>query len=150
MSSDIQGNPNLVQGYFAQEGVPVTLTATPFQGGTFVRWQGDTNTTNATLVLPMMRPYSLTPVFSANVTVNADDAANSLLGASCTTVPCLTTQQLTYLDQTGNNDGVYNLGDFLAYADRNGLNPSSPAMQRVLAGPTVSIPVPAAEPRKER
>ncbi|MGE0354736.1 MAG: M6 family metalloprotease domain-containing protein [Gemmatimonadales bacterium] len=150
VSSDIPGNPNLVQGAFVQEGMPVTLTATAFQGGTFVRWQGDTNTTNATLVLPMMKPYSLTPVFSANVTVNADDAASSLLGASCTAVPCLTTQQLTYLDQTGNNDGVYNLGDFLAYADRNGLNPSSPAMQRVLAGPTVSIPVPAAEPRKER
>jgi M6 family metalloprotease-like protein len=148
--SDIAGGPNLVTGAFVAEGTPVTLTATPTGSGTFIRFQGDTTTTNATLVLPMGRPYSLTAVFSGSVTVVAGDAVNALLGAQCATSPCLSAQQLTYLDQTGNNDGSYNLGDFLAYADRSGLNPSSQLMQRLLSQPTISVPLSAPTTPKER
>lgn len=141
VTSDIGGNPNLVVGAFVQEGVPVTLTATPNTAETFIRYQGDTTTTNPVLVLPMGRPYSLAAVFTNAVTIVTQDAVNSLLGAACAQNPCLNSQQLTYLDQSGNNDGVYNLGDFLAYADRSGLNPSSEAMRRVLSQPTVSVPL---------
>lgn len=148
VTSDIPGSPNLVIGTFVAEGTPVTLTATPNGGETFIRFQGDTTTTNATLVLPMGRPYSLTALFSGSVTIVTADAVNSLLGIACAQTPCLTSQQLTYLDQTGNNDGSYNLGDFLAYADRSGLNPSSELMQRVLSRPTVSVPL-KAPTRKE-
>jgi hypothetical protein len=119
-------------------------------GATFVRFQGDTTTTNATLVLPMGRPYSLTAVFTGGVTIVTQDAVNALLGATCTVNPCLSTEQLTYLDQTGNNDGSYNLGDFLSYADRTGLNPSSAVMQQLLSQPTIAVPIPAPATTKER
>jgi hypothetical protein len=39
-----------------------------------------------------------------------------LLGA-----PCLDATQLTWLDLAGNRDGVYNLGDLLAYLARPGV-----------------------------
>lgn len=150
VASDIAGSPNLVTGTFVAEGTPVTLTATPTVGGTFIRFQGDTTTTNATLVLPMGRPYSLTALFSGSVTIVTADAVNALLGGTCPTTPCMSAQQLTYMDQSGNNDGVYNLGDFLAYADRTGLNPASGEMQRLLSQPTISVPLGAPTTPKER
>lgn len=141
VTSDLPGSPNLVQGVLVQEGLAVTLTATPGTNGTFIRWQGDTSSTNLTLVLPMQRPYSLTPVFSGSVSIVTHNAVNALLGVSCGNAPCLTSQELTFLDQAGNNDQSYNLGDFLAYADRAGLNLGSPEIQRVLVAPTVTVPV---------
>jgi len=141
VASDIAGSPNLVAGFFGQEGLPITLTATPTGGGAFIRYQGDTTTTNAVLVLPMNRPYSLTAVFSGSVVIVTQDAVNALLGVACATNPCMSSAQLTFMDQSGNNDGVYNLGDFLAYADRSGLNGSSPAMQQLLSKPTISVPL---------
>jgi M6 family metalloprotease-like protein len=150
VTSDIGGSPNLVTGAFVPEGTPVTLTATANTGATFVRFQGDTTTTNATLVLPMSRPYSLTAIFTGGVTIIPDDAVSALLGATCSTNPCMSAQQLTYMDQTGNNDGVYNLGDFLAYADRTGLNPASELMRKLLSQPTISVPLRAPTTPKER
>lgn len=47
--------------------------------------------------------------------VPSDCAAEHLLG-----VPCLADLQLRFLDIEGNNDGVYNLGDFLAQLARKG------------------------------
>ena len=127
-----------------------TLTATPAGGGSFVRFQGDTLTTNSTVVLPMGRPYSLTAVFTGSVTIVTQNAVNALLSVPCSPNPCMSSQQLTYMDQTGNNDGSYNLGDFLAYADRTGLNPASEVMQRLLAQPTISVPLTAPTKPKER
>ena len=150
VTSNIAGSPNLVIGTFVAEGTPVTLTATANTGATFIRFQGDTTTTNATLVLPMGRPYSLTAVFAGGVTIVPQNAVNALLGVSCSPSPCMSSQQLTYMDQTGNNDGNYNLGDFLAYADRSGLNPSSGVMQQLLSQPTISVPLSAPTTPKER
>ena len=150
VASDIAGSPNLVTGTFVAEGTPVTLTATPNGGATFVRFQGDTTTTNTTLVLPMNRPYSLTAVFAGGVTIVTADAVSALLGATCPTSPCMSAQQLAYMDQTGNNDGTYNLGDFLAYADRTGLNPASELMKKLLSQPTISVPLSAPTTPKER
>jgi M6 family metalloprotease-like protein len=150
VASNIAGSPNLVTGAFVAEGTPVTLTATANSGATFVRFQGDTTTTNATVVLPMNRPYSLTAIFTGGVTIIAADAVSALLGAACSTNPCMSAQQLTYMDQTGNNDGVYNLGDFLAYADRTGLNPASELMRKLLSQPTISVPLRAPTTPKER
>ena len=132
---------NLVTGIFVQEGDGGNSDAHRRPGRIVHPLEGDTSTTNATLVLPMARPYSLTSVFVGNVVINTNDAANALLGGACSANPCLSPTQLTYLDQTGNFDGLYNLGDFLAYADRSGLN-NSPAVLRVLASP-----VDAAHPR---
>jgi M6 family metalloprotease-like protein len=141
VASDIAGNPNLVTGFFGQEGLAITLTATPTGSGTFIRYQGDTTTTNPVLVLPMNRPYSLTAVFSGSVVIVTQDAVNALLGVACATNPCMSQAQLDFMDQSGNNDGAYNLGDFLAYADRSGLNASSPVMQQLLSQPTISVPL---------
>jgi hypothetical protein len=150
VASDIGGSPNLVTGAFVAEGTPVTLTATPGADATFIRFQGDTTTTNATLVLPMNRPYSLTAVFTGGVTIIAANAVSALLGATCPTNPCMSAQQLAYMDQTGNNDGTYNLGDFLAYADRSGLNPASELMRKLLSQPTISVPLSGPTTPKER
>lgn len=150
VTSNIGGSPNLVTGVFVAEGTPVTLTATANSGATFIRYQGDTLTTNATVVLPMGRPYSLTAVFTGGVTIVTADAVGALLGATCATNPCMSAQQLAYMDQTGNNDGSYNLGDFLAYADRTGLNPASELMKKLLSQPTISVPLSAPNTPKER
>ena len=150
VTSDLAGSPNLVTGAFVDEGTPVTLTATANSGATFIRFQGDTTTTNATLVLPMNRPYSLTAIFTGGVTIIAADAVSALLGATCPANPCMSAQQLAFMDQTGNNDGVYNLGDFLAYADRTGLNPASELMKRLLSQPTISVPLARPTTPKER
>jgi M6 family metalloprotease-like protein len=151
VSSDISGNPVLTgPGVLVPENTPVTLTATPVATGDFIRFQGDTTTTNTTLVLPMGRGYNIQALFTGGVTIVTQDAVNALLGVACTQNPCLTTEQLTFLDDTGNDDGTYNLGDFLAYADRSGLNPASEIMQRLLSQPTVSVPITAPDTPKER
>ncbi len=135
----------LVAGTFVQENTPVTLSAAADANFLFTGWTGDTSTGNATVVLPMGRPYAVTAQFTATVVVASDDAANDLLtNRGC---GCLTTTQRSFLDQAGNHNGVYDLGDFLAYANRSGLNPSSPAMQRVLSRLGAGTPAAA---RKER
>ena len=88
--------------------------------------------------------------FGTPITIVTVNAVNALLGVACLQSPCLTSQQMTFLDQNGNNDGTYNLGDFLAYADGSGLNPSSEPMQRVLSQPTISVPLDAPTQPKER
>jgi len=47
---------------------------------------------------------------------------------------CLGTVERNYLDLSGNHDGAYNLGDFLAYLDRKGL-PLPPSLLRGPAPP---------------
>lgn len=118
---------DLTAGAFVVENTPVTVTLTLGAGETFNGWTGDTVTANATVVLPMNRGYILTANVLATVTVATDDAVQDILGT-----PTLTAQQKTFLDQLGNTNGIYDLGDFLAFADRNGLNPA-PVLQR-LAG----------------
>jgi hypothetical protein len=43
-------------------------------------------------------------------------------GADFLTGSCLTAAEQSYLDQTGNQNGVYDIGDLLAYLDRKGLH----------------------------
>lgn len=110
-------------GAFIVAGTPTSLTATANGGQTFTRWTGDTSTTNATLVLPMNRPYNVTATFSGAVAVTVPQATAEILGT-----PTLTSQQKTYLDQVGNNDAVYDLGDFLAFLKSQGIVPA-PALR---------------------
>lgn len=102
-------------GIFVAAGTPVTLTATPDSGQLFASWSGDTASTNPTLALPMNRGYNVTATFTGAVAVNFADATAEILGT-----PTLTTQQKTYLDQTGNNNGSFDLGDFLSLIHRTG------------------------------
>lgn len=128
VSASTTGGPlpdSLLTGVFVAPGAPVTLVATPGAGVTFNGWSGDTTASAATLVLPMERGYILTANFLATVAVAPADAISEILGT-----PTLTAQQKTFLDQQGNNNSVYDLGDFLALSDRTGLNPA-PVLQKL-------------------
>jgi M6 family metalloprotease-like protein len=117
----------LVPGIFVDQGTSVTLTATPAAGSVFAGWRGDTTSTKASLTLPMSHPYDLEASFVVEVPVAVADATQDILG-----VPKLSDAQKQFLDQLGNRNGVYDVGDFLALLRRNG-QPVSPALARALA-----------------
>jgi M6 family metalloprotease-like protein len=114
---------------FVATGTPVTLTATPTGGGVFTGWTGDTTTANASLVLPMGRPYSVTANFTGAVAVSYAQATNAILGITPLTGP-----QATYLDDVGNNNNVYDLGDYLAFLKANGFVTAPGLLKRVESG----------------
>jgi M6 family metalloprotease-like protein len=118
---------SLLPGIFVAQGTPVTLTATPALGSVFAGWRGDTTTTKASLTLPMAHPYDLEASFVTEVAVAVADATQEILG-----VAKLTDPQKQFLDQLGNRNGVYDVGDFLALLRRNG-QAASPALVRALA-----------------
>ncbi|MGE5803268.1 MAG: M6 family metalloprotease domain-containing protein [Gemmatimonadota bacterium] len=68
-------------GAFIREGRSVTLTATPTPPETFGGWSGDTVTTNATIVLPMGRPYTIFASFGALAISSATARPNGVMGA---------------------------------------------------------------------
>jgi M6 family metalloprotease-like protein len=72
----------LAAGAFIPEGRSVTLTATPTPPETFGGWSGDTVTTNATIVLPMGRPFTIFASFGALAISSAAARPNGVMGAS--------------------------------------------------------------------
>ena len=125
---------------FVPEGTSVTLTAEAPAGSSFVRWTGDTTSTDPTLVLPMARPYVVTANFSGIAAVAMTDAVDAILGKRA-----LPAAQSASLDQLGNRNGTYDVGDFLAYVQRVGQQPSPEMMTRIMG--EAARPAPA---RKER
>ncbi|HEX9487272.1 MAG TPA: M6 family metalloprotease domain-containing protein [Gemmatimonadales bacterium] len=100
---------------FVNEGTGVTLTATDTSAvRSFQGWAGDTVTKNLSVTLPMGRPYSVRAVFLE--TFSTAQVVAQLLSGSST----LTVAQLGDLDQLGNNNGVFDLGDFLAWVQATG------------------------------
>ena len=100
---------------FVNEGMGVTLTATDTSAvRSFQGWAGDTVTKNLSVTLPMGRPYSVRAVFLETFST-AQVVAQLLTGSST-----LTVAQLGDLDQLGNNNGVFDLGDFLAWVQATG------------------------------
>jgi hypothetical protein len=65
-------------------------------------------------------------VGAAFVVVAVEAAEADLLGT-----PGLTPLEKTALDQAGNRNGRYDVGDYLAMLDRSGLNPSAERMARI-------------------
>lgn len=116
-------------GTFLPEGRAVQLTATPGAGNTFAGWTGDTVSSNPVLVLPMGRPYTVTGSF-VGAFATADVVAQ-LLGP---TQP-LTTAQIQYLDSQGNNNGVFDIGDFLAWVKATGAPLSAAVLTRLTTPP---------------
>jgi M6 family metalloprotease-like protein len=111
----IASNPVVnLAGEFRADGNGVQLTATPTAGATFAGWSGDTVTRNPVITLPMGRPYTVTAVF-----VTTADVVAHLLGP---TTP-LTLAQQQALDANGNNDGSFDVGDFLAWVKATGAPP---------------------------
>ena len=133
------GTSGPTTGTFVGDGNALTLTATPNSGQTFTNWTGDTTTANAVLVLPMHRPYNVVANFSGAVAVTYPQATNAILG-----ITPLTSPQATYLDSQGNNNGIYDLGDYLAYLKANAIVPSAAVMTRIL-GATAHPLTPAQE-----
>jgi M6 family metalloprotease-like protein len=72
---------DLAGGTFITEGRDVTLTATPDPSETFGGWSGDTVTTNAVVVLPMGRPYTVFASFGVVAISSATARPNGVMGA---------------------------------------------------------------------
>ena len=113
---------------FVADGTPVTLTATDTSVvRTFQGWAGDTVWKNLSVTLPMGRPYSVRAVFLE--TFNTVDVVSQLLNGSS----ALTAAQLGDLDQLGNNNGEFDLGDFLAWVQATGAPLTAQQRARVSA-----------------
>lgn len=120
------GTSGPTTGTFVTQGTPVTLTANPNGGAAFTQWSGDTNSSNAVLVLPMGRPFTVTANFTGAVAVSYDQATDAILGLTPLTGP-----QANYLDAVGNANAVYDLGDYLAFLKANGIVASPAVLDRV-------------------
>jgi M6 family metalloprotease-like protein len=101
---------NLV-GEFRAKGNALQLTATPSLGFSFGGWSGDTTSNNPVLTLAMERPYTVMATF-----LTTNDVVAQLLGSGSP----LSSEQLLYLDSKGNHNGVFDIGDFLAWLDASG------------------------------
>ena len=69
------------------------------------------------------------------VAVTYDQATNAILGLTPLSSP-----QATYLDQVGNNNAVYDLGDYLAYLKANAIVPAPDLLRRVMGGRPLAAP----------
>ena len=101
-------------GSFLAEATPVTLTANDTSSvRAFVSWAGDTVSKSLSITLRMNRPYAVRAVFLAPIAASA--VVSEILGGTG-----LTTQERGDLDQLGNANGRFDLGDFLAWVDATG------------------------------
>ena len=101
-------------GAFVIAGTVVHLVATPAVGAEFVGWRGDTSGVTA-LDLTANRAWDLTAVFLSATPIDAGAAARALLGG-----PTLSAAAVAYLDAIGNQNGVYDVGDYAAWLRRTG------------------------------
>jgi hypothetical protein len=101
-------------GTFLDAGTAVQLTATPTSGAEFVGWRGDSTGVGG-IDLTMARPYDLTALFVESVTVDPSAAARALLGGTP-----LDAGTAAYLDTIGNQNGSFDVGDYLAWLQRSG------------------------------
>ncbi|HEY9385306.1 MAG TPA: hypothetical protein VIP80_17500, partial [Gemmatimonadales bacterium] len=113
VTSSVSGN--LTQGVFLSEGTQVTLTAATPPGTIFTGWRGDTVATAPVLQLTLHKGYDLEARFVTEVNIIATDAVSDLLGT-----PKLAENQRAYLDELGNRNGIYDVGDLLAMYRRLG------------------------------
>jgi hypothetical protein len=112
-----------VDGSFVTEGDSVTLTPVPAVGSSFVGWSVDSVTGSPVVTLRVKRPYHLVATFAGA----ADVVTQLLTGHSG-----LTGGQLLVLDGLGNDDGRFDVGDFVAWLDRNPGVLSSAEVGRIL------------------
>jgi M6 family metalloprotease-like protein/uncharacterized repeat protein (TIGR02543 family) len=124
--ASVPGDP--LSGLGAPVGSVVTLTARPSAGHKFVGWTGDTTSSDTVLVLTMDRNRTFLAQFSYTAPFTTTAAATDLLGA-----PALSAAQRLVLDQAGNHNGVYDLGDFLAWVTATAQGVPPALMARLLA-----------------
>lgn len=132
---------NLGQGVFFSQGSRVTVSAVPAPGFLFAGWRGDTIATAPALALTMEKGYDLEARFVPIVAVTLQDALGAILGGTT-----LSIEQRSFLDELGNRNGVYDVGDLLALYRRQGA-----AVPAALLGPGVpdrrGAPLPPRRPR---
>jgi M6 family metalloprotease-like protein len=126
VSATVSGN--LAQGVFLAAGTQVVLTATAPSGVIFTGWRGDTVATDPVLHVTMEKGYDLEAHFATQVAVANSDAVSELLGT-----PKLSDAQKSYLDELGNRNGIFDVGDLLALYRRVGLA-VPPALLQGLGG----------------
>jgi hypothetical protein len=100
---------------YLAENIPVRLTAAPAPGFIFVGWRGDTVATPPVLDVVMRKGYDLEARFVQEVSIAPLQAVGDLLGT-----PTLTPAERSYLDELGNRNGLYDVGDLLALYQRLG------------------------------
>ena len=127
VTPDILGD--LTAGVFLNDGVVVTLTAAAPAGTVFTGWRGDTVATDPTLRLTLRRGFDVEAKFTALVAVTPGDAASELLGT-----PKLSDAQRTYLDELGNHNGTFDVGDLLALYRQLGQAVPPALLRSVLGG----------------
>ena len=135
------GGSSVADSTFLSAGTQVTLAAVAPSGASFSGWTGDTTSASSSIELPMGHPYRLVANFTSGVTVTVDQAANALMGKGT-----LAANQVSFLDQLGNHNGTYDLGDFLAFLRATGVQASPAVMQQVL-GQAAAAPATAAATR---
>ncbi|HEX2449927.1 MAG TPA: M6 family metalloprotease domain-containing protein [Gemmatimonadales bacterium] len=130
-TGDVLGSiPGVQTGVYVAASTPVTLTARPAPGAEFLGWSGDTAGTALVMELPMRRPYSVRARFSVSPEVVAIvDAVRALFGSG----PTLSAPVAQGLDGQGNRNGRLDVGDVLAYLDRNRATLSPDLLRRLLA-----------------
>ncbi len=115
-------------GAFVDAGQIARLIAMPNAGADFIGWRGDTTGTD-TLQFPVAHAYDVTAVFLASVSVDPVAAARAVLGGAP-----LDAASAAYLDAIGNQNGTYDVGDYVAWLRRTGQR--APAvLQRVSGAP---------------
>jgi hypothetical protein len=122
----------------------LTLTTASGTGSGMVRWTRQTqslapgtyvDTITVTTSGASGSPARLVDTFVVLPEPGIDAAAASLLGTTA-----LATAQQRWLDAHGNNDGVYNLGDFLALVHQSSQPVNSDLIERVIAHVTAPPP----------
>lgn len=126
---------NTADGVGVTPGTVVTLAPIPSPNHRFAGWGGDTTTTDSVLSITMDRNWVLTAQFSYVAVFTTAAAATDLLGGAA-----LSVAQRNLLDSEGNNNGSYDLGDFLAWVDRTAQGVPAELMARLMAaaGPTTA------------
>jgi hypothetical protein len=104
-------------------GDSVTLTPVRGAGQSFLGWTGDTIAQSPTLVLHGTQPWAVTANFAAT-----SDVVNQILTGSSAITPAV----LQTLDLLGNNNGRFDLGDLVAWLDRNPAILPSTAVLRLM------------------
>lgn len=112
-----------VTGTWIAEGDSVVLVAQPNASAIFMGWSGDVTIGMPRIVLTGNQAYNVTANFAA---ASLDSVVAQLLGGHG-----LTTQQVLLLDYHGNNNGGFDLGDFVAWLDQSGTAVSAQVLARI-------------------
>jgi hypothetical protein len=102
----------------------LTLNATSGQGGATLSWtKSAMNLRDAVYIdtITITAPSAPTLLLVDTLVVVAPAVTRACVTDHLLGAPCLDATQLRWLDLAGNRDGVYNLGDLLAYLARPGV-----------------------------